>query len=150
MAAMWPFTRRRLACSLILAALLVSALVPASAASKITLSQTEAQISQLRQDLAVERAVREAQTTDANDYFNAVTIIVGVATLLIAAVAIGATVVGFRLVRDYVQKEFDQRIADAFEQKVTPVIASHFDEALATYDEPFAELAAQFRQGTSQ
>jgi hypothetical protein len=69
-------------------------------------------------------------------FFNAVLIMVAIGTLVIAVVAVAATVFGYRVVRSYVASEFIQRADAAFQEHGQPKI----DAAIA---ESRAQLAAK-------
>ncbi|MCW3047080.1 MAG: hypothetical protein JWO74_1364 [Solirubrobacterales bacterium] len=113
-------------------------------------ARLEAQVVKLQHDVDVERAARVQLGDDSHYYFGSVAIIVGIATLLIAIVALGATFAGYRLVRDYVTKEFDRRAGDAFDNQVGPLIDGKLDAATEKFDAELAKMVAAARQAMGQ
>ena len=103
----------------------------------------------------------EADEADAGDdaqyFFGVVTIIIGVATLLIAIVAVAATVLGYRLVRRYVEHEFARQVGKSFDERGRPLIEAGMSEMqvqvegkLAGVDSALADELELFRKATNR
>ncbi|MCW3002641.1 MAG: hypothetical protein JWQ20_1939 [Conexibacter sp.] len=137
-------------CLLSVAPPVLAASSPAPQPAPPAQAAVEVRVDALEGQLATERAVREKQGDDGNFYFGAVAIIVGVGTLLIAVVAIAFTFAGYRLVRDYVEKEFDRRANAAFAEQIGPLVDAKLQSAIAGYDEEYAKLVAATRKATGQ
>jgi hypothetical protein len=85
-------------------------------------------------------------------FFNAVVIMVAIATLVIAVAAVFATIFGYRAVRSYVASEFIERADAAFEEhgqpRIDAAIAESFsrlDAKISEIDEMLAEEIGSFR-----
>jgi len=127
-----------------------NARAPAPLAPSAVELQTE--IDTLRDAVSVEARVRREQQDDSQYFFQAVTIIVGIAALLIAIGALFATAIGYRLVRRYVEAEFTRRAGEAFEEHGKPILEDRaratqemVDIKLTELDERFAAEVALFR-----
>lgn len=111
---------------------------PANAASsRIPL---EEQVDQLRKEAADEKAIRKEQQDDAQYFFQAVTIVIGVVAIVIAVGAIATTVVGYQFVRRYVETEFSKRAAEAYDQHGKPVLERRASEMQREVDAKLAEV----------
>ena len=111
-----------------------------------------ARVSSLRKELQIATNDRQTAPDDAQYFMNVVLIIVGIATLVIAVVAIGSTVLGYRMVRSYVQAEFSSRADAAFNEHGRPLLDKAIEETyrrveakLSETDETLAEQLDQFR-----
>jgi hypothetical protein len=113
-------------------------------------------IDRLRQELHVAETRQEDSADDAQYFFEAVTIIIAVATLLIAVVAIVATILGYHLVRRYIEVEFTKRASDAYEEHGRPLLDEgigdmqrNINEKFEEIDETLANELEMFRKATS-
>jgi hypothetical protein len=126
----------------------VAAAAPVSEVSSRALKMT---VGRLVAEVAALHAREPAHS--AEYFFSAVTIIIALAAGLIAVAAIFATVVGYRMVRNYVAEEFAKHADGAFVEHGKPVIeaalnsvAERLDTKLGEIDARLADELDQFRR----
>lgn len=68
---------------------------------------------------------------DANDeyYFQAVAIVVTVASLFVALLAIGAGLLGMRIVRNHIDQTLQAQLDSVFDSRALPIITAHLESA---------------------
>ncbi len=72
---------------------------------------------------------------------------IGVSALFIAVVALISGFFGYRLIRNYVRDEFDDRVVSVYGEKGEPIVAARLNEVIAAYDDQFAELVRKANEG---
>jgi hypothetical protein len=114
---------------------------PAKSASPTpSTMELEAELSDLKAQLAEEEEIRKEQQDDAQYFFQAVTVIIGAAALVVAIAAIGATIAGYTLVRRYVEAEFSKRAAEAYDEHGKPLLERRADEMQAQVNAKLADV----------
>jgi hypothetical protein len=104
----------------------------------------QAQIDQLRVDLAHEKDLREEHDGDASYFLNVVAIIIGVGALIITIAGVVATAAGYRFTRDYVERAFDRRVDEAFEEQAKPLLEARVKAIEDRADAVLAEQLERF------
>ena len=88
--------------------------------------------------------MRREQQDDAQYFFQAVTIIIGIAALLITLGTIVATIIGYRLIRRYVEAEFTRRASEAFEEHGRPLLDEGLSDIQAAVEAKLIDLDERF------
>jgi hypothetical protein len=135
---------------------------PTSSPQSVTAHRTSAEglqpareIVALQQQLDVATESLRNNQYNAQNYFDVVLIIIGTATLVIALVAIGSTILGYRVVKRYIQLEFTRRADAAFDEHGRPILEAavatleaSVTSKLADVDTALAEQVAAFHAAT--